>query len=102
MKVKLLKKIRKRFSWYIGVSGSPVLVDHKNKTIKKINESFYRKYVDSLEGPIKGLEIPLEEACFRLLKTFMLKPYNFDYGDINYNKAKNLAKRHKNFKDENN
>jgi hypothetical protein len=32
----------------------------------------------------------------------MLKPYNFDYGDINYNKAKNLAKRHKNFKDENN
>lgn len=82
MKVKLLRKIRKRFTWYLRESdGMAVLVDKKHKIIRVINESFMAiedgyKTVEELR---EVCEVTMQERSFRVLKGLMLKPFGFKW-----------------------
>lgn len=60
MKVKLLKKLRKRFSWYYRESDkAPILVDHKNQTVE-----IYDKEPSRIgEGTISKQEY--NDRCFK-------------------------------------
>jgi hypothetical protein len=98
MKIKLLKKIRKRFGYYFRKSdGYPVLVDYK----KRKHTIFSQKYLPELNGyssgkeMMKHIEIDLEEYAWRCMKERMLKPFGFSYGDVVFNRLKRRCKKNK-------
>ena len=102
MKVKLLKKIRKRFDWYINSKGFPILIDKRKKDslILDLDEvkNYYRVDDDFIE---KKLQVSVEEWSWRCLKNRILKPFGFSFGNINYTKAVRRSKINKNWsKDE--
>ena len=95
MKVKLLKKIRKRFGYYFRKSdGYPVLVDYKQRK----HAIFSPKYLPELNGysseeeMMKKVEIDLKEYAWRCMKERMLKPFGLRYEDLVFNRLKRHCK----------
>lgn len=64
MKIKLLKAIRKRFSWYYKKDGTPVLMDNWLSTVKMFD----------VELP-KDSAITKEEYNDRLFKSQIFEPF---------------------------
>jgi hypothetical protein len=88
MKVKLLKKLRKRYNWYFNNDGFPVLIDHYNKnvTIYDLEYLTYKlKYtIQDLEAKVK---VSHTEWALRWLKTDILKDYGWSVHKSFYKKA---------------
>tara|TARA_R110000851_G_scaffold97156_2_gene210668 strand:+ start:2818 stop:3138 length:321 start_codon:yes stop_codon:yes gene_type:complete len=77
MKAKLLRKIRKRFSWSYGKKSKQwLLVDHKLKKSYFIDTKFAQKHIKSKKKPPCGWK----ELKFRLLKFHILRPHYSDPG----------------------
>jgi hypothetical protein len=86
MKTKLLKKIRKRFTWSYGKKTKQwLLVDHKTKETFFIDKSYAQKYLKSKKKPPCGWA----EMKFRILKFEILKPYYISPAKIIMYKAVN-------------
>jgi hypothetical protein len=68
MKVKLLKKLRKRYSWYINTDGDPVLINHRTRSVTLFDIKYCAElYKMSVEERRKTLEISEDIFKFRLL-----------------------------------
>lgn len=96
MKTKLLKKIRKRFSWYLNSERRPVLIDNCKKEVKTytdIDISFLLS-VGTYSEFIKESEQVKNEKAWNLFKSNMLD----DYGYNNKNKKWRFKKATSNFK----
>lgn len=64
MKVKLLKKLRKRYSWYRNTDGLYVLVDKLHKDVKFFGMKYYEDNWTYPSVPECGIETYLER-CFK-------------------------------------
>jgi len=96
MKVKLLKKIRKKYGWFINKYGFPVLVNHQKKTANVIDESYYKDYFGMKQSEeIMDLKVSIYLVCYRLMKTIMMKEFGYSFEHINYTRAKNLSRKNK-------
>jgi len=88
MKVKLLKKLRKRYNWYFNDDGFPVLIDHYNKNITIYDLEYLThklKYtIQDLEAKVK---VSHTEWALRWLKTDILKDYGWSVHKSFYRKA---------------
>lgn len=93
MKTKLLKKIRKRFDWYINIDGFPILIDHKEKTVKIIDTNAAILYwrLNSNYVP----EVSEQEWTWRNMKQRMYKTFGFSMERVWYNKFTRASKRRK-------
>lgn len=81
MKVKLLKKIRKRFDYLTRTSNDGfILVDKKLKTLDYITEKYYEK-------DFKTIEVPKPEYLFRIMKGKMLSKFGYTFQDIMFKSA---------------
>ncbi len=90
MKVKLLKKIRKRFTWYKNNAGTYVLADKLMKSVTFINE-FHYKQLTTESTNIVGID----EYLYRLLKDKLLKPFGFSYNEIMFRQSLKMAEKKK-------
>ena len=68
MKVKLLKKIRKQFSWYKSTTNTLVLLDHKSKKAMTVDKELMKITFPSF--PEENIN---ESSLFRLLKYLMTR-----------------------------
>jgi hypothetical protein len=98
MKTKLLRKVRKRYGWYLNKSGFPVLLDHSKKEVSIIDLDFYKTYFkyESIQDVRDSIQVSEQEVCWRLLLTIMLETYGFSYSSRWYRIAVNKSKKHKN------
>lgn len=71
MKVKLLKKVRKRFSWHKDKDENIILVDHKKQDFHCIDNEFIQKRYSWTKEP----ECGWEQMKIRVLKELILSPY---------------------------
>jgi hypothetical protein len=93
MKVKLLKKIRKRFSYYFRKDGTLVLVDHHKKRpiIYDLANVLAMRNMTP-EDFTKQVHIPEQQWLWRMLKDDMLKPFGYTYLDIMYRYGVRVSK----------
>lgn len=102
MKVKLLKKIRKRFTYYWNSKGFPVLVDHYKQQTTVFDVDYCKeihKYSD--EDVATKLEIPVEEWAMRHMKSYVGKYYGKNFMDHLRYRTSVKRSRIKNWKLEN-
>lgn len=92
MKVKLLKKIRKRFDWYINSSGSPILIDKVKRTSSLIDYKSILIHINKNEDYLKTIEVDLKEWEWRWLKISMIEEFGYNYNNIIYTSCLNLSK----------
>lgn len=102
MKVKLLKKIRKRFDWYIDKNGVPILIDKKKKISTRINVNWCKEYLNYTDKDVaEKINVSMEEWCWRWLKTRMLQPFGYNWAEIRdkqiFNRTIRFAKKRKNW-----
>jgi hypothetical protein len=79
MKVKLLKKLRKRYSWYFNNDNFPVLIDHHNKSVRIYDLEYVsalNKY--TLEDVKEKVKVSHDEWALRHLKTDILGKYGWN------------------------
>jgi len=80
MKVKLLKKIHKRYNWYFNANKEPVLIDHLKKHVIIYDFDYVKKqnqYTD--EDIVKKVEVSHEEWCYRNFKWDILKSFGLTW-----------------------
>ena len=53
MKVKLLKKLRKRYAWYFNKNKFPVLIDHKKRSVTIYDLDYLMNKLSYTEEDIK-------------------------------------------------
>lgn len=101
MKTKLLKKIRKRFNWFIGKDGVPVLVDIKEKVSKRIDLDYYiSRYTifETVSAFRKEVgNIDEDEFLFNVMILEILIEFGYSKGDIEFNRSKRMSVRGKNY-----
>lgn len=88
MNIKLLKKVRRRFSYYRGPTGIWQIVDHELKCNQEIGESYVRSKYSDVPDTID------EKSIWQAAFNFMLEKILPDYhrrSDYNYTKRR--AKR---------
>jgi len=80
MKVKLLKKIHKRYNWYFNANKEPVLIDHLEKDVTVYNFDYVREQCKyTLEDVEKRVQVSHEEWCYRWFKTDVLKTFGITW-----------------------
>ena len=80
MKVKLLKKIRKRYSWYFKKDKTPILIDHSNKTVEVYDVDYVSKAHNYTEQQIQNdVKVPLKEWCYRWFRVDIFKTFGIDW-----------------------
>jgi len=95
MKVKLLKKIRKRFSWTYGKKSKQwLLVDHKLKKSYFITTDFAKKFIESDVKPPCGWK----KLKFRILKVHILSPFYSNSNEVMMYKLANSTIKSENIK----
>lgn len=82
MKIKLLKKIRKRYSWWFNDVGSLLYIDHKIKEVHVVNSSWVKKY-----APIHNFE---ENEFWQIFQRWILYQYGYRFQKRIYRKAKRI------------
>lgn len=93
MKIKLLKKIRKRFSWYWNKDNFPVLIDHKTKSVDVLDLEYLKKYNSYTDEEVKtNVQCTIEEWAQRHLFNYITKPYGYSYKNLRYNIATRRSK----------
>jgi hypothetical protein len=101
MKVKLLKKIRKRFDYYIrGSDGVPIVLDKQTKevTIFIIDTLVDLSSHKDEEALLKSLEVSLDLYRWRTAKGFMYKSFGYTISRLMYREAYRNGKHYKPFK----
>lgn len=85
MKTKLLRKIRKRFDWYINSKGFPVLLDKAKKSVVVIDVPYLKDFFDMSDKDVtEQVEVRLEEWAWRNLKNKILQPFGYNMGNFYY------------------
>lgn len=81
MKVKLLKKIRKRFDWYINTKGNPVLYNKNTEKFLVIDEEHYKKKFG--EDALVNTEntYPVKTILFNYMLDLMFRTFGHSYGE---------------------
>ena len=85
MKVKLLKKLRKRYNWYFNKDKFPVLIDHYKKKCIIYDLQYVsalNKY--TLEDVQQKVKVSHDEWALRHLKTDILGKYGWDINKVHY------------------
>jgi hypothetical protein len=106
MKVKLLKKIRKRFDWYIReLDGIPILLDLKsNRVIVFDNELLLTLYNATRKVSceevtmLDKLKIPLEKHRWQQFRNYIFTPFGYDLEALLFKEAKRYGINYKNRK----
>lgn len=94
MKVKLLKKVRKKYNWYISEKGFPVLINHYKKDVTIVNLEWCCNKVNyKIEDVPKLITVSPEEWTWRWLKQLMLAEYGWSMGGVLYKKLRNKPQR---------
>jgi hypothetical protein len=94
MKVKLLKKIRKKYNWYFNKEGFPVLINHYKQTATIYNVELACLKTDTkVEDVQKVIEVPLTTWCLRIMKRDILGIYGYSFDRSIYKIAKRNYKR---------
>lgn len=83
MKVKPLKKICKRFDWYISKAGNPVLYDKYKAKVLIIDEEFHKSLypfetVPLTDEPEEG-RWPKSTVLFNTMLDIMFKAFGYSY-----------------------
>lgn len=96
MKTKLLRKVRKRFSWYLNSEKRPVLIDNYKREINTYTDIdiAFLLSVQAYSDFIKESEQIKNEKAWNLFKSNMLD----DYGYNNKIKKWRFRKATSNFK----
>lgn len=94
MKVKLLKRLHKRYSWYFNKEKFPVLIDHLNKRVTV----FDVEQCCALNGYAaadldKFVKVPMQEWALRHMKVQILKPYGWSMEVVRYKLAMRRLKQ---------
>jgi hypothetical protein len=91
MKIKLLKKLKKRYSWYFNKTKYPVLIDH---LLKKAIVYDLEYCLEKDNFKIEELKCEHTEYALRILKKDILTKYGWNYGErvnrFSYNKANSI------------
>ena len=94
MKVKLLKKIRKKYNWYFNKEGFPVLINHDKQTATVYNLELACLITNT---KIEEVAIKIEVAptiwCLRLMKRDILGIYGYSFDKSVYKIAIRNYKR---------
>ena len=94
MKVKLLKKIRKKYNWYFNKDGFPVLINHHKQTATVYNLELACKLTSTkIEDVPKVIEVSNTVWCLRLMKRDILGIYGYSFDKFIYKMAKRNYKR---------
>ena len=94
MKVKLLKKLRKRYNWYFNKDNFPVLIDHKEETVDIYDlESIMNRVNYSLEDVEAKVKVSHPEWALRFLKKDILGSFGWSLDKIRYKHSYKKYKR---------
>lgn len=94
MKTKLLKRIRKQYSYYINDKDEYVVIDHYSKTVCVMSMFYFEsKYPASTEKDIVDY-LSGKGARFAELKKYLLSRYGYDSEIKLYRKANRFYKRY--------
>jgi hypothetical protein len=77
MKVKLLKKVRKEFGWYINGNGYPVLIKYKLQRVILFNLDYCLRETGYKNLEEANLEVDPQTWAWRLLKYRILHKYGW-------------------------
>lgn len=93
MKIKLLKKLRKRYNWYFRSDNFPVLIDHYNKSIRVYDVEYLTERLKlTLEDVEKQVKVSHDEWAMRWLKTDILGKYGWSMGKVFYKSSVGIYK----------
>jgi hypothetical protein len=94
MKVKLLKKLRKRYNWYFNNDNFPVLIDHHYKKVTIYDLEYCMNMVKyTLQDVEIKVKVSHDEWALRHLKTDILGKYGWSTQKSIYRKANRNYKR---------
>lgn len=94
MKVKLLKKLRKRYNWYFNKDKFPILIDHLREKATVYDLDYLMNRFDySLEKVKENVKVDHTEWALRWLKTDILGYYGWSMSRINYRLANRKFKK---------
>lgn len=81
MKVKLLKKIRKTYSWYFNQNNDPVLVNHNTGEIITIDVEYVMKHCNysSQQEMLNRLKVTIDVYLQRHLLKYLLEKVGIIY-----------------------
>lgn len=93
MKVKLLKKIHSRYSWYFNVDGYPVLVDHKRESVKAYTLGYCMNVTNtSTEDLANKVTIDYKNWAMRIFKEEFLSKWGYSINKSIYREALKYSK----------
>lgn len=88
MKVKLLKKLRKRYNWYFNKDNFPVLIDHTEQEVTLYDLEYMCNLFDyTLEDVKQKVKISHTEWALRCLKKDILDEYGWTISRVRYKLA---------------
>jgi hypothetical protein len=94
MKIKLLKKIRKRYDWYFNKEKYPVLIIHNTKEVIPIDFEYCTYFMNyTLEDVKQKVKIDYTEWALRLMKVRILKNYGITYNNLLYHRINRSFKK---------
>ena len=94
MKVKLLKKIHKKYNWYFNKNNFPVLIDHYKKNVELYDlEYMCNRFNYTMEDVKEKVKVDHTEWALRCLKKDILDEYGWNISRVRYKLA---IKRYKN------
>lgn len=100
MKVKLLKKLHKKYSWYFNKDGFPVLIDHIEESVTLYDLEYMSNLTGyTLEDIKEKVKVSHTEWALRTLKRDILSKYNWSITKVRYKLAvRNYKTKIKNVK----
>jgi len=84
MKTKLLKKIRKRFDWYITPGGNYVIIDKK---LEKTHLLDLKKALNYADFKKEDLGVSEDTFIWRITKEIMTIPFGYKFEDIFFKRS---------------
>jgi hypothetical protein len=94
MKVKLLKKLHKKYSWYFNNDKFPVLIIHSQKTVRLYDlEYLTNRFNYSLEDIKEKVKVDHTEWALRCLKLDIIDQFGWDMSKVRYKLAVRNYKR---------
>jgi hypothetical protein len=94
MKIKLLKKLRKKYNWYFNKDKFPVLINHIRKTVIVYDlEYLTQRNNYTLEDVEAKVKVDHTEWAIRHLKGDILDCYGWNMSEVRYKLAYKKYKR---------
>ena len=93
MKTKILRKGRKKYSYYFNAQGEIVLINHLANSADVIDTAFLANYYKTSEKEVLEVPCGYDEFKWRTLKSIMFSKYGWSIKNIHYKKVcKRLSK----------